>query len=105
MSLADEISAGFAAASDFAGEAFTMANHVGTFRGVFRGENSPTDFDLQGYDVKTTNAITVSASLFDSESPPLVNERITKGADIYFITSVEIPDLVNFDIKLEKANA
>ncbi len=106
MSLEDEIRAGFAAANSFAGEPFTMSNHSGIFRGVFRGETAPTSFDLQGFDVKTTNALTVSVSDFVKNDPPIINERITNEAgEIYTITSIQSPDAVNYDLQLQKVDA
>ena len=106
MSLEDEISAGFAAANDFAGESFTMSNHAGTFTGVFRGDTAPTSFDLQGYDVKTTNALSVSKLLFRPNNPPIINERVTNGGgDVYTVTAIESPDGANYDLQLQKVNA
>ena len=58
MSFEDEMKTGFAEALSFAGESFTMGNHAGDFRGVFRGDDAPTAFDqIQGYETKTTNAM------------------------------------------------
>ena len=106
MSLKDEIRAGFAAANSFAGEPFTMSNHSGIFSGVFRGDTAPTSFDLQGYDVKTTNALTVSKQLFTANNPPIVNERVTnEGGDVYTVTAIESPDGANYDLQLQKVNA
>jgi len=106
MSLENEIRAGFAAANSFAGEPFTMSNHTGIFRGVFRGDTAPTSFDLQGYDVKTTNALTISKRLFTANNPPIVNERVTsEGGDVYTVTAIESPDGANYDLQLQKVNA
>lgn len=104
MSLEDEISAGFAAANDFAGESFTMSNHAGTFTGVFRGDESPTAFDeIQGYDVKTTNAVSVGKSLFVQGDPPAINERIVNSkGEQYTITGVESGDDSSWDLTLQK---
>jgi len=95
---------GFAEAESFAGESFTMSNHTGAFRGVFRGDDAPTDFDkLQGYEVKTTNAMSVSKSLFIRGAPPMINEAITKSDQSrYIITGIESVDAATWEILLHK---
>ena len=106
MSLEDEIMAGFAAASAFAGESFTLSGRAGTFIGVFRGDNAPTAFDVQGYDVKTTNAVTVDSGAFAAVGQPVINERLTNSSGaVYLITAIEEPDVVNYDLQLQKVNA
>ena len=104
MSFEDEMKTGFAAAEDFAGESFTMGNHAGDFRGVFRGDDAPTTFDqIQGYETKTTNALSVSKSLFLEGAPPMVNERITKtNGDAYNITGIESVDDATWELTLQK---
>ena len=86
------------------GESFTMSNHNGTFKGVFRGETSPTEFDkVQGYDTKTTDALTVSKTLFTKGAPPMVNELITKAnGDRFTVTMVESGDESSWDIELSQ---
>lgn len=107
MALDDEILAGFAAMADFAGESFTLSGHAGTFAGVFRGDDAPSTFDdLQGYDTKTTNAISVPRSAFTTGQPPLVNEVLTRAnGDAYAITGVESVDDVTWDLLLQKFDA
>ncbi len=104
MSFDDEMKKGFAEAESFAGESFTMSNHTGAFRGVFRGDDAPTDFDkLQGYEVKTTNAMSVSKSLFIRGAPPMINEAITKSDQSrYIITGIESVDDATWEIALQK---
>ena len=104
MSFDDEMKKGFAEAESFAGELFTMSNHTGAFRGVFRGDDAPTDFDkLQGYEVKTTNAMSVSKSLFIRGAPPMINEAITKSDQTrYIITGIESVDAATWEILLHK---
>ena len=105
MSFENEIRAGFAEADLFAGESFTLSNHSGDFRGVFRGDQSPVSFDeIQGFDTATTNEVSVSKSKFTSNDPPMVNETLTNGADIYIITEVTAADSASWDIKLTKSN-
>lgn len=107
MSFEDEMIAGFAEAESFAGESFTMSNHAGDFSGVFRGDESPTTFDqIQGYETKTTNAVSVSKSLFADGSPPMINERITfPNGDEYNITRIESVDMATWEITLQKRDA
>jgi hypothetical protein len=104
MSLDDEMITGFAEAESFAGESFTMSNHIGVFRAVFRGDDAPTDFDkLQGYEVNTTNAMSVSKSLFLKGAPPMINEAITKSDQSrYIITGIESVDAATWEITLHK---
>ena len=104
MSLEDEIKAGFAAAESFAGEPFTLSNHSGIFRGVFRGDESPTAFDdIQGYDVKTTNAVSVDKSRFVQGDAPAINERVeNSNGERYTITGVESGDGATWDLTLQK---
>ena len=104
MSFDDEMKKGFAEAESFAGESFTMSNHTGAFRGVFRGDDAPTDLDkLQGYEVKTTNAMSVSKSLFIRGAPPMINEAITKSDQTrYIITGIESVDAATWEILLHK---
>jgi len=107
MSFENEMKAGFAEMDAFAGEAFTMSNHAGTFRGVFAGDDSPTAFDdIQGFDTTVTNAMSVSKSLFIAGSPPMVNELITKpNGDRYTITGINQVDDSTWDIILSKRDA
>lgn len=102
MSFLDDIDAGINAAVSTMGESFTMSNHTGTFSAVFRGETSPTEFDKsQGYETKTTDALTVSKSLFTDGAPPLRNELITKtNGTRWTITMVESGDESSWDIEL-----
>lgn len=104
MSFEDEINAGFAEAESFAGAPFSMSNHAGDFIGVFRGDESPTTFDqIQGYETQTTNAVSVSKSLFADGSPPMINERITlPSGDKYNITSIQSADTATWEITLQK---
>ena len=104
MSFFDDIDAGVNEAVSTMGESFTMSNHAGTFRGVFRGETAPTEFDnIQGYDTKTTDAMTVSKSLFTPGAPPMVNELITKANGTrWTITGIESGDNSSWDIELNK---
>lgn len=105
MTFENEIQAGFAEANSFAGESFTLSNHSGDFRGVFRGDQSPVSFDdLQGFDTATTNEASVSKSKFTANDPPMVNETLNKGADIYMITEVAGSDSASWDLKLTKSN-
>jgi len=106
MSFEDEMITGFAEAESFAGESFTMGNHTGDFRGVFRGDDAPTAFDqIQGYETKTTNALSVSKSLFLQGAPPLINELITKTGGAYNITGIESVDDATWEIALQKRDA
>ena len=106
MSLEDELKSGFAEMDAFAGEAFTMSNHTGTFRGVFRGDDSPTAFDdIQGFDTTTSNAMSVDKSQFTEGAPPMVNELITNKSGAYTITGVESVDDSTWDILLTKRDA
>ena len=103
MSFENEMKAGFAEMDSFAGEAFTMSNHNGMFRGVFRGDDSPTAFDdIQGFDTTTSNAMSVSKSQFTIGAPPMVNELITSKSGVYTITGVESVDDSTWDILLTK---
>ena len=104
MSFEDEMITGFAEAESFAGESFTMGNHTGDFRGVFRGDDAPTAFDqIQGYETKTTNALSVSKLLFLQGSPPMINERVTNAnGERYNITGVESVDNSTWEIILQK---
>ena len=81
-----------------------MSNHAGSFAGVFRGDESPTAFDdIQGYDVKTTNAVSVGKSLFVQGDPPAINERIVNSkSEHYIITAVESGDDATWDLTLQK---
>ena len=107
MSFFTDIDAGMAEAVDTMGESFTMGNHTGTFKGVFRGESSPTAFDdIQGYNTKTADALTVSKSLFTEGAPPKVDELITKANGTRWnITMIENGDLSTWDIELTKRDA
>ena len=107
MSFENEMIAGFAEAENFAGESFTMGNHTGDFRGVFKGDDAPTAFDqIQGYETKTTNALSVSKSLFLQGAPPMINERITKSnGERYNITGIESVDDATWEIVLQKRDA
>ena len=106
MSLEDELKLGFAEMDAFAGESFTMSNHSGTFRGVFRGDDSPTAFDdIQGFDTTTSNALSVDKSQFTDGAPPMVNELITNKGGRYTITGVESVDDSTWDILLTKRDA
>lgn len=104
MSFFDDIDAGIKAATSTMGETFTMSNHAGTFKGVFRGETAPTAFDdLQGYDTKTTDALTIGKSWFTPATPPMVNEIITKtNGDRFVIKGIENGDNSSWDIELTK---
>lgn len=104
MSFFDDINTGISEAISTMGESFALSNHGGTFRGVFRGENSPTEFDkLQGYDTKTTDALSVSQSAFEPGSPPMINEQLTKAnGDRFIITMVEKGDDSTWDIEISK---
>jgi hypothetical protein len=107
MSFSDDINAGMNEAVSTMGESFTMGNHTGTFKGVFRGENSPVSFeDIQGFDTKTTDALTVSKSLFTEGAPPMVNELVTKAnGDRFTITMIENGDSSSWDLELTKRDA
>ncbi len=107
MSFFSDIDAGVNEAVSTMGESFTMGNHNGTFKGVFRGESSPVAFDdLQGYDTKTADALTVSKSLFIEGAPPMVNELITKANGTrWVITMIENGDASSWDIELTKRDA
>ncbi len=107
MSFFDDIDAGVNEAVSTMGESFTMSNHVGTFKGVFRGETSPVDYgDVQGYDTETTDALTVNKSLFTEGAPPMVNEEITKSnGDRFVITMIESGDSSSWDMELNKLDA
>tara|TARA_R110002110_G_scaffold3566_1_gene18228 strand:- start:232 stop:555 length:324 start_codon:yes stop_codon:yes gene_type:complete len=104
MSFEDEMMAGFAEADNFAGESFTMGNHNGSFRGVFKGDDAPTEFDkIQGFETKTTNALSVSKLLFLKGAPPMINELITKAnSDRYNIIGIESVDEATWEIMLQK---
>jgi hypothetical protein len=107
MSFFDDINAGINEAVTTMGESFTMGNHVGTFKGVFRGETSPVAFDdIQGFDTKTTDGLTVSKSLFTAGAPPMTNEAITKADGTRWnITQIENGDSSSWDIELTKRDA
>lgn len=107
MSFFDDIDAGVNEAVSTMGESFTMSNHNGTFKGVFRGENSPVAFDdVQGYETKTTDSLTVSKALFLKGAPPMINETITKTNGARFtITQIEDGDSSSWDIELTKRDA
>ena len=107
MSFLDDINAGMNEAVSTMGESFTMGNHPGTFKGVFRGESAPVSFDdLQGYDTKTTDGLTVSKSLFTKGAPPMTDELITKAnGDRFTITMIENGDESSWDIELTKRDA
>lgn len=104
MAFDDEILTGFGEASDFMAEAFTLSNHVGTFRGVFRGEQSPVDHSgLEGYDTDTTDALSASKAQFTQ--PPMVNETLTKSTgERYVITMVENGDASAWDMELTRVD-
>ena len=107
MSFLDDINAGVNEAVGTMGESFTMSNHTGTFMGVFRGETSPVSFEnIQGFDTKTTDALTVSKSLFTKGAPPMTNELITKAnGDRFTITMIESGDSSSWDIEMTKRDA
>jgi hypothetical protein len=107
MSFFDDINAGVNEAVDTMGESFTMGNHDGTFKGVFRGESSPVEFEkMQGFDTKTTDALTVSKSLFIKGAPPMTDELITKADGTRWnITMIENGDSSSWDIELSKRDA
>lgn len=107
MTFLDDINAGMNEAVSTMGESFTMGNHTGTFKGVFRGENSPVEFkEIQGFDTKTTDALTVSKALFTKGTPPMVNELITKSNGTRWnITMIEDGDSSSWDIELTKRDA
>ena len=107
MSFFSDINAGVNEAVSTMGESFTMGNHTGTFKGVFRGESSPVEFEkIQGFDTKTTDGLTVSKSLFTKGAPPMVDELITKAnGDRFTITMIENGDSSSWDIELTKRDA
>ena len=107
MSFLDDINAGVNEAVSTMGESFTMSNHNGTFKGVFRGETSPVSFeDIQGFDTSTTDSLTVSKSLFTEGAPPMVNELVTKAnGDRFTITMIESGDSSSWDIEMTKRDA
>jgi len=106
MSFFTDIDAGITEAVSTMGESFTMGNHAGTFKGVFRGESAPVSFDdLQGYDKKTNDSVTVSKALFIIGAPPMVNELITKSdGTAWTITMIENGDLSSWDMEIQKRN-
>ena len=104
MSFADEISKGLQVAAAFAGEQFQIAGRSELFIGVFQGENSPSSFELQGFDQTKTNEVSAAISQFGG-SPPVINQRVNLGAATYKITAVESPDDVSYDIKLQRVDA
>jgi hypothetical protein len=106
MSFFDDINAGMAEAVSTMGESFTMANHTGMFKGVFRGESAPVSFDdIQGFDKKTSDALTVSKALFTAGAPPMVDEIVTKSDGTeWTITMIESGDLSSWDLELTKRN-
>jgi len=107
MSFFNDIDAGMKEAASTMGETFTMSNHAGTFKGVFRGETSPVDYgDVQGYDTETTDALTIGKSWFTPATPPMVNEEITKAnGDRFIITMIESGDASSWDMELNKLDA
>lgn len=104
MSFADEISKGLQAAAAFAGEQFQITGRSESFIGVFRGENAPSSFELQGFDQTKTNEVSAAISQFGGVAP-LINQRLVLSGDTYKITSVEYPDGVSYDIKLQRVDA
>lgn len=102
MSFFDDIQSGLNESVFTMGEPFTMGNHTGQFKGVFRGETSPVEFEgLQGYDTNTADALTVSKALFAAGDPPKVNEQITKANGTrWTITGIESGDSAAWDIEL-----
>jgi hypothetical protein len=105
MSFDDEITAGFTAANDFAGESFVLSTHGGTFKGVFRGDSAEVGFDdLQGHTNEVSNAVSVAKSLFPASAPP-VDAILTKVCgSAYNVTSVDSPDASTWDLTLRKIN-
>ena len=105
MSFDTEIQAGFAESDRFAGNSFTLSNHTGVFRGVFRGDQVDTSYDdLRGYDETTKNEASVNRNQFIEGLPPMVNESLTLGTDIYLITQVNPADAATWDLQLTKSN-
>lgn len=104
MGLYDEILTGFDEADEFMAEEFTLSNHLGTFRGIFRGEQSPVDHaGIEGYDTETTDAL--SARKYQFTSPPMVNETLTKTTgERYVITIVEGSDPSSWDMELTRVD-
>lgn len=102
MSLYDEVLTGFDEADDFMADDFTLSNHSGTFRGIFKGEDAPVDHgDIQGYETKATDAVSAKKSQF--LQPPMVNEELTKAtSERYVITTVESSDPSSWDLELER---
>ena len=107
MSFFDDIDAGVNEAVSTMGESFTMGNHTGTFKGVFRGESSPTEYDkIQGYETKTTDSLTISKAAFTEGAPPMVNEAITKtDGTRWNITKIENGDASSWDMEISKRDA
>jgi hypothetical protein len=104
MSFADEIRSGLTETEAFAGEQFSIAGRSELFIGVFRGESSPSSFDLQGFEQKQSNEVSVAISRFGG-TPPLINQRLLTAAATYKITAVEHPDGVAYDLKLQRVDA
>lgn len=106
MSFFTDIDRGVNQAVSTMGESFTMGNHSGVFKGVFRGESAPVSFDdIQGFDKKTNDSLTVSKALFTDGAPPMVNEVITKSdGSEWTITRIENGDLSSWDMEIQKRN-
>tara|TARA_R110000744_G_scaffold90984_10_gene176618 strand:- start:4895 stop:5212 length:318 start_codon:yes stop_codon:yes gene_type:complete len=105
MSFEEAIAAGFAEALSFAGQPFTISGRAESFTGVFRGEQAPVTFDLQGFDPKRTDQVSSTILQFNG-TPPLINLRLTKSTgEVYMITGVDSPDSVNYDLMLQRVNA
>lgn len=102
MSLNDEILAGFDEAEIFMSESFTLSNHTGDFTGIFRGENAPTDHSMiEGYDTETTDTLSANKAQFDT--PPMVNETLTKSTgQRYVVTMVEDGDNASWNLELRR---
>ena len=103
MSFKDEISFGFEAAHDFAGEGFTLSNYPGTFSGVFRGDLAEVGFDgLQGHNSEVTNEVSVGKSLFTFGDPRVDQILFKEDGTKYNVTAVDSSDGVTWDITLKR---
>jgi len=104
MSLYDEILTGFDEAVELMADGFSLSNHVGTFQGIFRGENAPVDHtNIEGYDTETTEALSASKAQFTQ--PPMVNETLTKTTgERYVITMIESSDATTWDMELTRVD-
>lgn len=106
MSFFSDNQSALKAAVSVMGETFTLGKHAGTFKGVFRGEFAPEDYDvIQGHNSKVTDMVTVEKSLFTKGDPPTVDEDLEKtDGSRFVITMVQNSNPASWDLEISKRN-